>query len=526
MDRTDRFRRAPSQESIPLSDIAFIDSQKPLAPGAVAHVTFTTAHQQIGFRNDGNDVGVVDNGTFVDNRELLPTIGMDRFGLLQDPNTRRRYGLPAELRPAKLEDESATRSNELHSDWVKTDITLTTDADQTPIAPGFKLSDHTTKGRRTARFVSETPIANYFSFQSARYQERHIRHHGVDLAVYYDAQHARNVDRMLATSAQALDAYRSTFGPYQFRYARIVEFPAYRTFAQSFAGTFPYSEGFGFIADLSDETKLDYVGQVVAHELAHQWWGNQANPADLQGAMMLTETLAQYSALMVMEKVAGRDYARRYLRQALDKYLFSRGFEMVDELPLAWVESQTSVAYEKGQLAMWRLRDVLGADRFNAALRRYLQRFRLRPAPYPRSLDLIAEFRKGASAADNQLITDLFEKITLYDIKTKGARVRKLRDGRFETVLTVEAHKFYADGKGKETEAPLAEPLRFGLFTAMPGEGPLEAHDVIALQSVVIHDGLQQIRMLSTANPSFAGTDPYDVLIDRNSEDNVVATAG
>jgi len=499
---------------------------RPLAPGATAQIAFTTVHQQIGFRNEGNDTRVVDNGTLTQSRDLLPLIGMDRFDLLQDPDARRRNGLPAELHPAKLEDLAATRLNMFHGDWVKTDITLTTDADQMPIAPGAKVSDAIKGGRRTARFVSEAPIQNYFSIQSAHYLERHVRHDGVDLAVYYDAQHPRNVDRMLAASAQALDTYRSAFGPYQFSHMRVVEFPVYTTAAISFAGTFPYSEGFGFIADLSDPGRIDYTRQVVAHELAHQYWGNQADPADMQGEAMLTETLAQYSALLVMEKVAGRDEARRYRLQELDKYLFLRGFAQAREMPLARVEQQDHVAYQKGQMAFARLRDVLGAERVNAALRRYLERFRFRPAPWPRSLDLIAEFRKGASPAENQLITDLFEKITFYDIRTKAAGIRKLPDGRYETTLTVEARKFYADGRGRETEAPLAESIGFGVFVSMPGWGPFDAKDMLDRRSVALHSGVQQIRFVTAAKPAFAGTDPYEILIDRNSQDNVVATTG
>lgn len=499
---------------------------KPLAPGAVVRIAFTTVRHQIGFRNDDNDVRVVENGTFVNNFELLPTVGMDRLGLVQDPNTRRKYALPAELRPARVEDPSATRYNRLHSDWVGTDITLTTDADQTPIAPGTKIADSMTNGRRTARFVSEAPMLNFFSIQSARYQVRQIRHEGVDLAVYYDARHSRNVDRMLAASAHALDAYRSAFGPYQFRHARIVEFPAYRRGAQSFAGTFPYSEGLGFIADFRDKTMLDYVGQVVAHELAHQWWGHQAIPADMQGSSMLDEALAQYSALMVMEKTAGRDQVRRYLLHELDTYLMMRGFETAEELPLARVEDQPYVHYQKGELAMYRLRNVLGDERVNAALRRYLERFRFRSAPYPRSLDLIAEFRKSASPVENQLITDLFDKITLYDVRTTAADVRKMRDGRYETTLTVEARKYYADGKGKEREAPLAEPMSFGLFAAMPDSAPFEVQNLLTLRTIAIHSGMQRIRFITAVRPSHAGANPFNILIDRNSDDNVIATTG
>ena len=498
----------------------------PLPPGAVARVAFKTVRQQVGFRNDSNDVAVVGNGTFVESIEVLPSVGMDRHRLLGEPSKRLKYGLPAELRPAKLEDLSATRFAQFRGDWVRTDITFATDADQTPIVSGSKVADSTVDGRRTARFVSETPIQNFFSLQSARYQERRVQHGGVNLAIYYDAQHARNVPQLLAASARALDVYRASFGPYQFRHSRIVEFPAYRIGAQSFAGTFPYSEAFGFIADLSGQGSLDFTSQVVAHELAHQWWGNQATSADMQGATMLTETLAQYSALMVMEKTAGRDDVRRYLKHELNTYLASRGGQGLDELPLVRVENQAYLHYHKGALAMYRLKDVLGEERVNAALRRHIGRFRFQSAPYPRSLNLVEEFRKSASAAENRMITDLFEKITLYDIKTKAARVRKMPDGRYETTLSVEAHKYHADGGGKETEVPLAEGIDYGLFAAVPGWSPLHPKDVLALQRIEVRSGSQQIKLVTAAKPHYAGADPYNVLIDRNSDDNVTPVEG
>jgi hypothetical protein len=188
------------------------------------------------------------------------------------------------------------------------------------------------------------------------------------------------------------------------------------------------------------------------------------------------------------------------------------------------VENQAYIAYQKGELAMFRLKEEIGAGRVDAALRRYLDRFKFRSAPFPRSVDLLAEFRKGASPAENQLITDLFEKITLYDIRTKAAAVRRLADGRYETTLTLEAHKYYADGKGRETEAPLAETIGFGLFTAMPGSGPFEAKNVLALRRLKVRAGVQQARLVTTAKPLYAGVDPYGGLIDRKSDDNITAT--
>ena len=498
---------------------------RPLAPGATLPIAFRTVRAQRGFRNNGDDHRVVDNGTFVNSMEIVPSIGMTRDGLLQDRIRRQKYGLVPELRPAKLEDLSATRFAQLRGGWLKTDLTVTTDADQTPIAPGYKVSDVSAHGRRTARFVVDAPILNFYSVQSARYAEKHLMHNGIDLAVYYDPQHGANVDRMLAAFAHGLDYYQPAFGPYQFRQARIIEFPDYEQFAQAFAGTMPYSEGIGFIADLSDPTKIDYVTYVVAHELAHQWWAHQAVGADMQGATMLTETLAQYSALMVMEHLYGRDQIRRFLKYELDRYLKGRGGDVVEELPLDRVENQQYIHYRKGSLVMYRLKDELGEARVDAALHRYLDAHKFKGAPYPRSLDLIAEFRKGASPAEQALITDLFERITLYDIKTKAAAIRRLPDGRYETTLTIEAHKLYADGKGKETEAPMQETTEVGLFTAMPGRGTFAAKDVVLLTRVPLHSGVQTVTLVSARKPGFAGADPYNVRIDRNSDDNVVAVS-
>uniref|UniRef100_UPI0035CAB077 ABC transporter permease/M1 family aminopeptidase n=1 Tax=uncultured Sphingomonas sp. TaxID=158754 RepID=UPI0035CAB077 len=499
---------------------------KPLAPGATTTLAFRSERGQHGFRNGGNDTRLVDNGTFLNNSEIAPIIGMSRDGLLQDRVKRRRYGLVAELRPAKLEDLRATRRNEIGSGWVDADITVTTDPDQTPIAPGDKLSDRVANGRRTAHFATTAPIQNFYSVQSARYLERHVLHHGIDLAVYYDARHGRNVDRMLAAFAHGLDYYQPAFGAYQFHQARIIEFPDYAQFAQAFAGTMPYSEGIGFNADLSDPDKIDYVTYVAAHELGHQWWGHQVAGADMQGATMLTESLAQYSALMVMEKLYGRDQIRRFLKFELDRYLRSRGGEVIEELPLYRVENQQYIHYRKGSLVMYRLKDALGEARVNAALKRYVTRYKFKGAPYPRSLDLITEFRKGASPAEDALITDLFERITLYDIKTRSAVVRKLPDGRYETVLTVEARKLYADGKGKESEAPMDEVAEFGAFAAMPGREKFAAKDVLTLQRLPLHSGTQTVRLVTSAKPAFAGADPYNIRIDRNSDDNVIATTG
>lgn len=500
---------------------------RPLAPGATGTIAFRTRRQVEGLRANNEDTRLVGNGTFLNNFEIAPAIGMDRSSLLSDPVKRRKYGLPSELRAAKLEDLSATARNGLgNASWVRSDITVSTDADQVPIAPGREVGTRVAAGRRTAHFVSDVPIVAFFSIQSARYAVRSETADGVKLSVYYDPQHGLNVDRMLAAMKTSLRYYRTAFGPYQFDHARIIEFPGYASFAQSFAGTIPYSEKIGFIADVGSPDSIDYVTYVTAHELGHQYWGHQLNGADMQGNTMLIESMAQYSALMVMKHLYGADKIRRFLKYELDMYLRARGSERIEELPLDRVENQQYIHYRKGSVVMYLLQDQLGEDRVNAMLAQLLARHRFKGRPYARSTELVDGFLGLArNPQERELVLDLLDRITLFDLKAKGAQVRRLPDGRYATTLRLDAAKFHADGRGKETAAPLDNRINVGLFTARPGIGAFSSRDVIAMQPATIHTGEQTITLVSRAKPLFAGIDPYNMFVDRNSDDNVTPVA-
>lgn len=499
----------------------------PLQPGERRKLAFETERSQRGFKNADNDQRVVGNGAFINNFEIAPILGMDREMLLTDRAKRRKYGLAPALPLPVLEDEPARQFNLLRkdSDWVSADVTVSTEADQVPIAPGYKVFDQVRGGRRTAEFRTEAPILHFFSIQSARYAEIHRSYKGVDLALYFHPAHAWNVDRMLRALEVSLDYDQANFSPYQFRQARILEFPAFATFAQSYANTIPYSEDLGWIFDFKDPEKIDMVTYVTAHELGHQWWGHQVIGANVQGVTLLDETLAQYSALMVMEKLYGRDHIKKFLKYSLDRYLRARGSDPLGETALLRVEGQGYIHYDKGALVMYRLKEELGEDKVNAALREFLAAYAFKGAPFPTSRHLVDLFRAEARADQQDLITDLFEKITLYDLKATAAQVKRRPDGRYDVRLTVSGRKLYADAKGKETPAPLRDTVDIGLFAESPSKASFTAADVLVMQRVRLRDGVQQFDFVTSRAPKFAGVDPYNKLIDRNSDDNVVAVS-
>jgi ABC-2 type transport system permease protein len=511
----------------------------PMQPGEQRMLDFTTTLEQRGFPNGRPLTAIVPNGSFVNNFEISPSVGFARVGLLDERAKRRKYGLPAELRPPKLEDESARQFNEfLHdSDWVTSDITVTTDGDQTPIAPGRVLSDTglatDRAARRTVRFRSDAPINQFFSIQSGRYDvRRSVWHasaqggqpaHDVDLAVYYQPGHEFNVDRMLAAMSESLALFSKEFTPYQFKQARIIEFPAYASFAQSFANTIPFSEGIGFVQHWTDPTKIDVATYVTAHEIGHQWWGHQLVPADQQGASMLVETFAQYSALLVMEQHYGKDQVRRFLKYELDRYLRSRGGAVLEELPLDRVENQDYIYYRKGSVAMYWAKEALGEDVVNRAMRKLLAQYAFKGAPYANTTDFIKLLRAEAGPENDQVITDLFEKITLLDLKATNAVATKLPSGKYSVTFDVTARKFHADGAGQETEAPMNELVEVGVFTAKPGDKGFDASKVLLLHKVPVHGPPMPVTVVVDSAPTWVGIDPYNKRIDRNSDDNLTA---
>jgi aminopeptidase N len=172
---------------------------------------------------------------------------------------------------------------------------------------------------------------------------------------------------------------------------------------------------------------------------------------------------------------------------------------------------------------MYWLKEVVGEAVLDRALARLLHQFAFKGPPYPNSKDFLAILRAEAGPQHDALITDLFEKITLLDLKTTAASARKLPNGSFELKMEIEAHKLYADGKGQESEAPLDEEIDLGAFTVEPGKTGFEASSVLALARHRIVSGRQTVTLTLDKAPAWAGVDPYNKRIDRNSEDNLKA---
>lgn len=395
-----------------------------LAPGDSMKMSFKQTFRPQGFETNNSDTDVVYNGTFFDNAEL-PGFGYQKKYEVQNEDDRKDFALAPRLKKAKRDDarELVNARSGSDSDGITLDITISTEAPQTALSSGDLVATWHTANRNYFHYKTNQRIIHFYPVVSGSYEvlrdtcipSGNPTAELVDLEIYYQKGHEYNLKRMMESMKMSLDYYSTYFSPYQYKQLRIVEFPRYRTFAQSLPGIIPFSEAIGFIMDIDDEKDVDIVFYITAHEVAHQWWGLQLEAANVQGQNMILETLAQYSALMVLKEKYPDEKIQQFLKFQLDEYTEADVKSRKEELPLALVENEEHIYYNKGALNMYELQRHIGEKNVNIALQNFLNRWRSfnnpqKPNRYSTTLDLLQYFREVAPDSSQHIITDLFER--------------------------------------------------------------------------------------------------------------------
>jgi ABC-2 type transport system permease protein len=499
---------------------------QPLAPGEQMKMFFKASYHSRGFRNNGERPELAYNGTFFDS-EYFPFVGYNRGQELDNPVRRKEenLGLLEELAPRGDPYYSNVNLFTPDADWITYHTVVSTAPDQIALSPGYLQKQWKQDGRNYFEYsMGSTKILDFFDYNSGRYEVKKAVYQGVNgpinIEVYHDPKHEFDNDDMIEASKKGLEYYEKNYGPFQFGQYRVIEYPRYRNFAQSFPNTIPFSEGIGFIGRVEKPDDIDFTYFVTDHELAHQWWAHQLIGGQVLGSNMMSESFAEYSALRVMEKKYGADNMRKFLRYELDGYLRGRAGEVRHEPPLVLVQNEPYVWYQKGSLVLYGLSDYIGEDKVNLALKTLLDKYKFAGPPYPDTRALITELRAVTPPELQYLITDMFETITLYDNKTTTATYVETPDHKFKVTLKVESKKLKADGTGNETAVPLNDLIELGVFK---GE---KNHEVpLHVEKKWINQATSTFEFVVNEKPTRAGIDPFNKLIDRNPEDNMVDVA-
>ncbi len=507
--------------------------EPPLAPGSKTRMRFETF---IRASTLGDEQPILHNGTFVNNFASMPQIGV-QDNRLTNPDKRRKYDLPKLEKRADRTDETARQRHFISpsSDYVDFKAKICTDKGQIPIAPGKMVREYEENGKACRDYQAINPILNFVSFLSADYTVKrdvweNPNGRDIPLAIYYHQPHNYNIELMIKAMKVSLSTYTKTYGPYQYNQIRILEFP-YGGFAQSFAGTIPFSERIGFVMDPGnpeDNESLDLATYVVMHEIGHQWFAHQIVPANTKGFNVLSEGLTENTAMTAYEEALGWQKARRVLEvRAIQAYLTSRTADRDTEPPLALAEQQQYLDYNKASWVFWGLKHYMGKDKMQGAIRGFLQEFGSKGPPYPTTKELVDALRAAAGPQWQGLITDYWDRITFWDLEYDGdVTIKPNATGGYTVSLTAKVDKkIAAEDDGKETSVTeiegekLDEWVEIGFYTKDPKE--TLGDQWIKLERVHITGSSTDLSFDLDERPAFVLLDPRRLLIERNVKDNV-----
>ena len=144
---------------------------------------------------------------------------------------------------------------------------------------------------------------------------------------------------------------------------------------------------------------------VVAHEIAHQWFGDSVTEASWAD-LWLSEGFATYFAGLVSEKYDGEEAFQEYMKRTTDTYL---AFAKTTRIPLHDTETETLMDllnannYQKGACVLHMLRLRLGDDAFFRGLRKYY-------ADNKNSIASSNDLRKALEAASGKNLQTFFSR--------------------------------------------------------------------------------------------------------------------
>ncbi|MDB5233478.1 MAG: transporter permease [Hymenobacter sp.] len=484
-----------------------------MQPGDTLRLRFEQRFGTNGFATNAGSPAVAPNGTWLEN-DWLPAVGYQSSRELHDAGARRQHRLPARPAVRSLHD-AAARWDQRGRERIAFEAVIGTDEDQTAVAPGTLRRTWTAPGRRYFHYVAAAPIRNIYALLSARYAVREARWQHVPIRVFYHPGHPQNIGRMIRSAKASLACYTREFGPYPYDQLSLVETPGANSSMRltAYPGTIMYTESFALVNPQEEQRHLDLPFAVLAHEMAHQWWGHQVVPAYVEGAPVLSESLAWYSAMLVVEEAKGVEHLGRLLRMMRREYLTPRASAAV---PLLRATDHFDV-YRKGPFAMYALREYLGKAPINAALRQLLRHHGAGKLPLPVSLDLYRELQAVTPDSLGYLLRDLFVRNTFWKLTAATARAEPAGAGAWRVTFTIKANKVTVDSLGTETAVPFNDFVEIGLYSTGPDEEPGPS---LYLRQHRIRVGIQTITLTVPKRPASAGIDPRRLLIDRDIDDN------
>ncbi|WP_437977241.1 hypothetical protein WMF11_09470 [Sorangium sp. So ce295] len=478
-----------------------------LEPGATVHVTWRGVASWPSFANEGKPHPMSSEGAWLQDQDLLPRLGYDRRRELRAAGYRREHGLPAR-RPLPIAPDTSSSRQAYGLESTAFPLTVAVRAPDALVllvsgaAEGHGQVEGRVSGSERLAIVAGRYARTSGTFGGAEGE--------VSVDVYHHAERVAAARAFRDAAVRSLGALSARYGDYGRPRVRIVEVPR----------EIKATGLFGDILLLSDEDGWDDTPEnpgvlfATARHLSKRWWIDRLHPAHVAGYATLGEGLPVLSGLVTVDAVLGRETRRAISDRIGEKVLRSIAEAREPVVPLLAADAGAYVPLYAG-LALQRLRDELGPDAFDGALRQHLgaQGGRGALGASLASLASTWEALPGAGSAAQGLRT-----VESWAVRALSAEGAPGGDGRWDITLdlaftpyTFEGHAWRPSAASASAQAPLT--------LALLDDAGNELSRVLAVRS----PGADRVTFTSERPPAAVVVDPDRVLLDRSPQQDRAA---
>uniref|UniRef100_A0A3B5A9F3 Aminopeptidase n=1 Tax=Stegastes partitus TaxID=144197 RepID=A0A3B5A9F3_9TELE len=241
--------------------------------------------------------------------------------------------------------------------------------------PGGLLEDHFDTTVKMSTYLVAYVVSDFLSVSKTT-------QHGVKISIYTVPEKIDQTAFALDAAVKLLDFYDDYFDiPYPLPKQDLAAIPDFQSGAMENWGLTTYREtGLLFDPDKSSASDKLAIAKVIAHELAHQWFGNLVT-MEWWNDLWLNEGFAKFMEYVSLHIT--------YPELQVDDFFLGKCFEAMDvdslssshpvstpvENPTQIQEMFDDVSYDKGACILNMLRDFLTPEAFEIGIIRYLKRY-------------------------------------------------------------------------------------------------------------------------------------------------------
>ena len=478
-----------------------LELDQPLSPGEQRRLDFSFTVKLSGFMAMDHEAYVLPAASYIEIDKWLPRFAPNRGHFIGDEAEREQRGLG----PLPPLGAGGSKQQPRLNLWLM----VSTDADQTVVAPG-EPTVQTIQGRKLFNYWVREQVPLHMAIASAAYAKETTHLEGIPISLFYHPGHEANLASLLAGARDALQTYSQRFAPYPFDQLTIAEIPSFsdRFGATAYPETIYAVENRVFLLRQGAETP-DLAYRAMAHEVAHQWWGNLVEPAVVPGFRLLTEVLSEYSEMVVYGATYGPAANREILIDLIDLYFFQRGFAGEPEQPLVLGESQFYATYFKGAQVVHALRELLGESIIDGVLSDLAQTAAYPAAPLPE--DLVSRLEAVALEHLRPVIDEMFRQVVIHRVRLVDARIGADAAGEPQLVLDIRSEQVALSPDGSEVTGPMNRPLEIQW---------LREGRVVGSHSLAMTEVQEVVRLPLTDLPDRVVLDPRLLLLEADRRDN------